>query len=211
MGFFAPQGLANAMRVATIKPFLSRGSLMFSFKHTMTISLGLLSAMAFAQTTKPGLWEISSKMDTSGNSEMAKQMAEAQKQMAAMPPAQRKMMEDMMAKQGMSMNMKGDGSTVIKVCITPEMANRPPVEQQKDCAYNFPARSGNTQRFSFQCTQPVSSGEGEITFKGTDDYDGKMKLTTTHQGKKETVNMNTSGRFLSSNCGTIKPMVPSKG
>jgi hypothetical protein len=171
----------------------------------------VLSLAAHAQSTKPGLWEISSKMDTSGNAEMAKQMAEAQKQMAAMPPAQRKMMEEMMAKQGMSMNMKGDGSTVIKVCITPEMANRPPVEQQKDCTYNFPARSGNIQRFSFQCTQPVSSGEGEITFKGPDDYDGKMKLTITNQGKKETVTMNTTGKFLSSNCGAIKPMPASKG
>jgi hypothetical protein len=189
-----------------------KGCSMISIKHVAILAAcGAMGLAAQAQSTKPGLWEISSKMDASGNSEMTKQMAEAQKQMAAMPPAQRKMMEEMMAKQGMSMNMKGDGSTVIKVCITPEVANRPPVEQQKDCTYNFPARSGNTQRFSFQCTQPVSTGEGEITFKGADDYDGKMKLTTTHQGKKETVNMTTAGRFLGSSCGAIKPMAVPKG
>ncbi len=173
--------------------------------------LGLAVVAAQAQTTQAGLWEISSKMELSGNSEMAKQVAEAQKQMAAMPPAQRKMMEDMMAKQGMNMSMKGDGSTVMKVCITPEMANRPPVEQQKDCTYQFPARSGNTQRFSFQCTKPVSSGEGEINFKGANDYIGNMKITTTDQGKKETVSMSTTGKFLGSNCGSIKPLPPGKG
>jgi hypothetical protein len=185
---------------------------MITFKQLSLAAIcGLLSLAAHAQSTKPGLWEVSSKLDSSSNPEMAKQMAEAQKQMAAMPPAQRKMMEEMMAKQGMNMSMKGDGSTVMKVCITPEMASRPPVEQQKDCTYNYPARSGNTQRFSFQCTKPVSSGEGEIIFKGADDYTGKMKINAERNGKKETMSMSTAGKFLGSSCGAIKPMAAPKG
>jgi hypothetical protein len=185
---------------------------MITFKQLSLAAIcSLFSLAAHAQTTKPGLWEVSTKMDSNGDSQMAKQMAEAQKQMAAMPPAQRKMMEDMMAKQGVSMSAKSDGSTVMKVCITPEMASRPPLEQQKDCTYNFPARIGNTQRFSFQCTKPMGSGEGEMTFKGADDYIGTMKINTERNGKKETMSMNTAGKFLSSNCGAIKPMVAPKG
>jgi hypothetical protein len=184
---------------------------MITPQNLVCIGALCLFSAAQAQSTKPGLWEITSKMESSSNPALDKQMAEAQKQMAAMPPAQRKMMEDMMAKQGMSMNFKGDGSTVVKVCITPEMANRPPVEQQKNCTYNYPVRSGSIQRFSFQCTQPVSSGEGEISFRGADDYTGKMKLTTTEKGKTETINMITAGKFLSSNCGAIKPMAAPKG
>jgi Protein of unknown function (DUF3617) len=199
---------------------LGDNDLLFTFEDIFMITLkqlclaaicSLFSLAALAQTTKPGLWEISSKLDSSSNPEMAKQMAEAQKQMASMPPAQRKMMEDMMAKQGVNMSMKADGSNVMKVCITPEMASRPPVEQQKDCAYNYPARIGNTQRFSFQCTKPVSSGEGEINFKGADDYIGTMKITTTDKGKKETMSMSTTGKFLGSSCGAIKPIAIPKG
>ncbi len=175
-------------------------------------SFAMLAALsAQAQSTKPGLWEVSSKMEAGGNAEMAKQMEQAQKQMAAMPPAQRKMMEDMMAKQGMNMSMQGDGSTLMKVCITPEMAHRPPVEQRKDCTYNFPARSGNTQRFSFQCTQPQGGGEGEITYKTADEYSGKMKINAERNGKKESMTFNTSGKFLSANCGAIKPLPMGKG
>jgi hypothetical protein len=172
---------------------------------------GLFSLAALAQTTKPGLWEISSKLEGGSKPEMAKLMEEAQKQMAAMPPEQRKMMQEMMAKQGMNMSIKSDGSTVVKVCISPEMANRPPIEQQKDCTYSAPSRSGNTQRVSYQCTQPVTSGEVEITFNGADEYAGKMRVTTTEKGKKETMNMSTTGKFLGSNCGAIKPMAVPKG
>jgi hypothetical protein len=185
---------------------------MITFKHlSLAAALSLLSLAALAQSSKPGLWEISSKVDGSSNPELTKQMAEAQKQMANMPPAQRKMMEEMMAKQGMNMSMKSDGNTVVKLCITPEMANRPPVAQQKNCTYSSPTRIGNTQRFSYQCTQPVSSGEGEITFKGADDYVGKMKITTTDKGRTETIFMSTAGKFLSSDCGAIKPLAPPKG
>jgi hypothetical protein len=185
---------------------------MIAFQRlSLALACCLLSCAASAQSTKTGLWEISSKLEGASKPEMSKLMAEAQKQMAALPPEQRKMMQDMMAKQGMNMSIKSDGSTVMKVCITPEMANRPPIEQQKDCTYNYPARSGNTQRFSFQCTLPPTSGEGEINFSGADDYAGKMKITTTEKGKKETFNMTTAGKFLSSNCGAIKPMTTPKG
>lgn len=181
-------------------------------RRFLSLSLFVLaSAAAQAQSTKPGLWEVSSKMDASSNSEMAKQMEQAQKQMAAMPPAQRKMMEDMLAKQGMNLSFGAGGVTTMKVCITPEMANRPAIEQQKDCTYNFSARSGNTQRMSFQCTKPASSGEGEITFKGADDYDGRMKMTSNEGGKKETMTMLTSGKFLSASCGNVKPFPIAKG
>lgn len=174
-------------------------------------AIGLLCFAAQAQSTKPGLWEVSSKMEAPANSELAKQMAEAQKQMANMPAAQRKMMEEMMAKQGVSVNFGAGGVTTVKVCMTADMAKLPPVEQQKDCSYQYPPRSGNSQRFSFQCKQPQSSGEGEIVFKGTDDYEGKMNITTTEKGKKETVSMRTTGKFLGSNCGAIKPIAQPKG
>jgi hypothetical protein len=171
----------------------------------------VLPVAAVAQsTTKPGLWEISSKMSSPTNPQLAKQMEEAQKQMAAMPPAQRKMMEDMMAKQGMSVSPAAGGATAVKVCITPEMASRPPVEQRQGCTYKF-AQSGSTHNFSFQCTNPPSDGEGQIVFANADSYSGKMRINSMQGGKKETMDMQTTGKFLGSSCGAIKPMaMPAK-
>ena len=48
------------------------------------LSLALAAPLAWAQSTKPGLWEIQHKMG--GSPEMDKAMAEMQKQLAAMPP-----------------------------------------------------------------------------------------------------------------------------
>lgn len=166
----------------------------------------LASSLAFAQsTTKPGLWEITSKMSSPTNPQLAKQMEEAQKAMASMPPAQRKMMEEMMAKQGVSMSPAAGGATAIKVCISPEMAARPPVEQRQGCTYKF-SQSGATHKFSFQCANPPGDGEGQIIFANADSYSGKMRINTMQGGKKETMDMQTTGQFLGANCGAIKPL-----
>jgi hypothetical protein len=185
----------------------------------LIISSISLNAHALKIDMKPGLWEHAFKFDKNSmgamggaqQDQMNKAMEEMKTQMANLPPEQRKMMEDMMAKQGMNMSFGAGGVTTIKVCITPEMANRPPLEQRDSCTYNFPARSGSTQRFSYQCSKPVSNGEGEIVFKGADDYDGKMKMTSTEGARKETITMLTTGKFLGANCGNVKPMAAPKG
>jgi hypothetical protein len=164
------------------------------------------SSLAFAQSsTKPGLWEVTSKMSSPTNPQMAKQMEEAQKMMASMPAAQRKQMEEMMAKQGVNMSFGAGGATTIKVCVSPEMASRPPMEQRQGCTYKF-SQSGATHNFSFQCANPPGDGEGQMTFANADSYTGKMRVNTMQGGKKETMDMQTTGKFLGANCGAIKPM-----
>ena len=159
---------------------------------------------AAAQSMKPGLWEINNKMST-GSGEMEKAMAEAQKQMASMPPEQRKMM----AKQGVNMSMNAGGGTTMKICMTKEMADRNEFathQQQGDCKHTSSPRMGNTLKYSFVCTKPPSSGEGQITFNGSDAYAMKMDMTSTVHGKPEKMSMNATGKFLSADCGNIKPI-----
>jgi hypothetical protein len=92
------------MRIANIKSF------------GLVVSGLFISSVALAQSnTKPSLWEITSKMSSPTNPQMAKQMEEAQKMMASMPPAQRKQMEEMMAKQGISMSPAAGGATAMKL------------------------------------------------------------------------------------------------
>lgn len=161
---------------------------------------------AGAQTIKPGLWEISSKM-AGGSVDMNMAMREAQKSIESMPPAQRKKMEEMMAKQGVSMGKPGGGFSA-KVCMTQEMIDRNQVARQEgNCKQTSSQRSGNTLNFSVVCTDPPSTGEGQVIFNGSEAFTTKMAIHTTRQGKPETMKLESSGKFLSPDCGSIKPPV----
>ncbi|MBA3592463.1 MAG: DUF3617 domain-containing protein [Pseudomonadota bacterium] len=181
---------------------------------TRAALLGALLACALpsmAQDTKPGLWEITQKMG--GSAEMDKAMAQMHQQMASMPPAQRKQMEDMMAKQGMSMGAGTGGGISVKVCLTKEMVERNEIaqpQQQGDCQSTTSARVGNTQKISFSCMQPPSSGEGQITYTSNEAYTMKMVTTTTVKGKPEKMTLDGAGKWLSADCGAIKLLAPPK-
>ena len=162
------------------------------------------SVPVFAQSTAPGLWQIENKMG--GNPELERAMAQMQAQMAAMPPAQRKQMEAMMGKNGMS--MASGGAMSLKVCITAEMAQRQqmPTQTQGDCTSKIDSRSGNTMKISFSCTNPVSSGEGIYTFESDKAYTMKMAFKTQEGGKTQNMTMNAKGQWLSADCGSVKPV-----
>ncbi|MDW5442563.1 DUF3617 domain-containing protein [Polaromonas sp. SM01] len=165
---------------------------------------------ALAQIMKPGLWEASNKLG--GSPEMDQAMAQMQQQMASMPPAQRKQMEDMMAKQGMSPGGASKGGMVTKMCITPEMADKQqlPIQQQGTCTTTSSDKSSTGMKLKFSCTNPPSSGEGQVTFTGDTAYTMSMKINTGGQGVPKSTTLHTSAKWLDSNCGAIKPMVVPK-
>ncbi len=181
------------------------------FRNSAVAALMLAGLPTMAQTLKPGLWEINNKMQT-GSGQLEKGMAEMQKQMAAMPPEQRKMMQDMMAKQGVSMGASAPGNMLVKICMTKEMVERNELpSQQGDCKTTTSPRIGNSMKMSFVCTQPPSSGEGSVVFISPEAYTSKMAMKTMVQGKPETMSMDGSGKWLSADCGAIKPIsVPRK-
>ena len=165
---------------------------------------------AAAQTMKPGLWEMSSKM-AGGSGEMERAMAESQKHMDAMPPAQRKKMEEMMAKQGISMGKPGGGMSA-KVCMTKEMIDRNEMTRQEgNCKQTSAQKTGNTLKFTVVCTEPPSTSEGQVTYISPEAYTTKMTINSTRQGKPQTMVMESSGKYLSTDCGTVKPItLPAK-
>ena len=165
------------------------------------------TTLAHAQSTKPGLWEMTQKMG--GNAEMDQAMAQMQKQMAGMSPAERKMMQDMMAKQGVAMPAPAaGGGMTVKMCITPEMAAKQelPVQTEGDCTTTVTSRSASVVKMNFVCKNPPSTGEGTYTFQGDSAYTMKMLMKTTHQGKPQNVTMDGQGNWLSANCGSVKPL-----
>ncbi|OYU45003.1 MAG: hypothetical protein CFE44_09810 [Burkholderiales bacterium PBB4] len=170
------------------------------------------AAAVSAQTMKPGLWEITTQMQ-SGGKDLGAAMAAMQKQMASMPPEQRKMMEDMMAKQGVQMSAAPGGGMGVKMCMTQEMVDRQQVAppQQGDCTHTASPRTGNTMKFSFKCSKPASSGQGEVTFSSPEAYSSKVQITAERGGAERMTEINSSGKWLGSNCGDIKPIqLPAK-
>ena len=174
--------------------------------QTLVVAAMLAAATfaASAQTMKPGLWEVNNKMQADGK--MGQDIAKSQQSMAKMPPEQRKMMEEMMAKQGVSVGKDGPGTMGAKVCVTKEMAERNEIPAQKDgCKQTTSPRSGNSMKISFTCTNPPSSGEGQITFVSPEAYTMTMSMNSMAQGKPQKMSMDTAGKWLSADCGAVKP------
>jgi hypothetical protein len=169
----------------------------------------LASVSAGAQTLKPGLWEMQHKVK--GDARMEQQMAEMRKQLSAMPPEQRQQMEAMMASRGMQMSPADGGGAAMRICITKEMAERNDIPTNRgECTTGPQQRSGNILKMSFTCTNPPSSGDTQVTFNGSESYTTATNVTSTVGGKPETMRMEGSGKWLSADCGGVKPMQSGK-
>ncbi|MDW5442557.1 DUF3617 domain-containing protein [Polaromonas sp. SM01] len=166
------------------------------------------AAPALAQTMKPGLWESTNKIG--GSPEMDKAMAQMQQQMASMPPAQRKQMEDMMDRQGMRMGGTSNGGVAMKMCITKEMIerNQLPLQQQGNCSTTISDKTSSGMKVRFTCTNPPSSGEGVYTFQGDNAYAMTMNITSIIKGVQTNTSIAAAGSWLGSDCGTVKPLSP---
>lgn len=180
-----------------------------TFKPAAAVALAVVALSVQAQTFKPGLWESTSKMG--GSPEIEQAMAKMQQQMASMPPEQRKMMEEMMSKQGVTLGASGSGM-VAKVCVTKEMAERGdmPTQQQGDCTTTTSDKTSRGMTMKFSCTNPPSNGEGQLTFAGDSAYTTKMKINSTAQGAPKTITVDSSAKWLGSDCGNVKPLVMPK-
>ena len=113
-------------------------------------ALGLACAAALAQSPprlQPGLWEHRIQM-SSQSGEMEAAMKNAQAAMANMPAEQRKMMEQMMAKQGVAFDASGQS---MRMCMTPEDVARDEIPAAQEGCTQTATRSGNTWTVSFRC------------------------------------------------------------
>ena len=160
-----------------------------------------------AQSMKPGLWEITHNTKGGVGGQAADAQAKMQREMANMSPEQKKMMQEMMAKHGMQPG--GGGGMSVKTCMTKEMIDRNEVPSQKgDCQTTKQQKTGNTMKFTVVCNNPPSTGEGQVTFLSPEAYTMKMAMQSKVDGKPQSMNMEASGKWLSADCGSIKPPAP---
>ena len=101
---------------------------------TLTVESGPLEGQSFSFDTHAVL----------GRGQMDAQLAQMQQQLASMPPEPRKMVEDMMARQGAGM---GGKPNPVRLCNSPEQAERSEVAQHDgNCRQEVLHRSGSTLR-----------------------------------------------------------------
>ena len=175
------------------------------------IALTPASAQQPLQKIRPGLWEHSMSMKSqSGQIEGA--MAMAQKAMAALSPDQRKQMEQMMAAKGIQLGKDGNGAQnqTVKACITPAQAAMDELPQQAGCTQQVDRVDTSTLKIAFQCKgnarTPPTSGEGTVQLQGPEAYTGQFRIKTAISGKPEQIDMAQSGKWLSDQCASNKPV-----
>jgi hypothetical protein len=167
------------------------------------------SAPAFGQKLAPGLWEMTMQMP--GGPDLGAAMAQMQEQLAKMPPEQRKQIEAMLAQQGVGSPAVKPGAApgqpaALRVCISKEAAARGDIpDPEGRCRQDNLRRSGNKVNFDFSCTNPPATGSGEYVFTGDRAYTGRMLMNTERGGKKMSAEMQLSGKFVSADCGDVKP------
>jgi hypothetical protein len=175
-------------------------------------AIALACACAFAalpagaQSMKPGLWSLSNTM-TSSDPQMAQAMSAVQQHMASMSPEQRQQMQNMMQQHGVQLDVGAGGALQTKLCMTREMAERKefPV-QQGDCKQSYTQQSATRGHVAFTCTTPKVSGEGDVIADSDTSYRARMKIRSEEQGRNQNVDMDVTGKWLSADCGNIRPM-----
>lgn len=177
---------------------------------SMSILLASSGAAQAQNAIKPGLWETRIIQMTVDGQDMAAQMKAAQEQMrqamASMPAEQRKKMESMFSSQGA-------GSMTQQICISPEMASRDsavvPRQQRAECGEPKITKSGNRTSFEVTCKHADGSqtvSKGETQFAG-DQMNTKVESVMTEKGgARRTSKTETQMKFVSSNCGSVKPV-----
>jgi len=178
-----------------------------SVVRSVAIAAALAAALpAVAASIKPGLWEMTSKIPSADPAAM-QAMAQAQQQMAALPPEQRRAIDEALAKQGVSLALAEGGGIKMKFCITPEQAANPtmPHGQPGDCSSTRTPIPGGLA-VQFTCRNPASRGNGQVIFDGDSGFSMRMAVDSQVAGKAQHMTTESTGRWLARDCGSAQPV-----
>ena len=158
-----------------------------------TLSALLFAGLSNASPMKPGLWEMSMSAD----------------QMPPMPKLTPEQMAQM-RKAGVEPPNVQDGHYLVKVCVTKEMAasERPPVHRSESgCQTRNFQHSGTDYSLEEVCDGPYRKGTAFIkgTFNGSESISTVYDFKGTQRGQPVNEHHEVTGRFLSADCGSVKP------
>ncbi len=149
---------------------------------------------------KPGLWEIQHKTLIDGQA-----LPDMNKMLEQVPPEMREQVQAMLAKNGAGMTEKG-----LTICITPEqVANQQYGNDPKSkCQMTDMKHEGNVTHMKMQCSKPKGEGETTVTRLSPESWISVSRMTMEEQGAPHIMNSESTAKWLSANCGDVKPAVP---
>lgn len=178
-------------------------------RHRLLVAcaIALPGAAALAQQPhiRPGLWEETVNVK-SDNAQMNAAMEQMKQRMAAMTPEQRAAMEKAMAGHGMG---GGSGNT-IRVCVTKEQIARGfRPEEKGHCSRTNISTSGNVTKFDFACQSERGggiTGHGVYTELGDTAFTVSTSADMTNPKMTMHIQNDMTGKFVSTDCGDVKPV-----
>ncbi|MCC5878371.1 MAG: DUF3617 domain-containing protein [Idiomarina sp.] len=151
----------------------------------------------FEVDLRPGLWQHSFTMK-SESGQMEQAIEEALRQLEQLPQSQRRMVEEMMASQGINLGLAGSS---VEVCITDEQLREGTLPQQEGCEQTVTQEDDDTYFFEFQCAgDPPYSGSGHLTRIDREHYTGTAEFTTRMGGNPERITMHQEGQWIAEEC-----------
>lgn len=168
-----------------------------------TGALTLLASQAAAQSAppiKPGLWEV--QMEREGGPKPPDMSAHLKN----MPPEQRARMEAMMKERGVDMS---GGMNKLKVCLDKDSLDQGRWHGEHDNHCQTDMHSSGTSKWTWHavCGAPTHTvTDGEATFTNAENYVVKSTTTMTMQGQPQTIKSTIRSKWLSAQCGDIKPV-----
>lgn len=161
----------------------------------LILCLSWLPMLASAEQIRPGLWEFTGNMQS--DDQAMPDMQQMLDQLKSMPPEQRQMMEQMMAKQGVKL-----GGAGVQLCLSEEQAKArdvPLADPNSGCTHEITERSEDVMKFRFTC--PDGQGEGETRFDSDTAFSTQLKGV--YSGRQS--NMHSQARWLGADCGGLLP------
>jgi hypothetical protein len=166
--------------------------------------IAVVAIGATAQTApkiKPGLWQV--HMEQERNGQKVPSASEKMKDhMKNLPPEQRKQFEEMMKQRGIDPN----ATDTVKLCYSQKMVDRGAWTGQSGCKTDVTNHSATSWKWHSACSDLGYEGQGEATFSDADNFTVKSSGVSTAGGKTIQVNSTRTGKWLSADCGGVKPM-----
>lgn len=159
---------------------------------------------------KPGLWENTTTSRMSGVQMPANMPQISPEQLAKMPPDMRARVESMMK--------GGPGAPqthTTKFCYTSAELSKPMFSSfDKSCSYKLTNSFSGGQAIHVECAQGNTKTSGDLNLKRVDSehLTGDMLMKTTGDsstngsvGQNMTIQISFTNKFISSDCGDVKP------
>jgi hypothetical protein len=189
------------------------------------LQLGIILLLAVPSTliaqsaplpVKPGLWEMSTSVSRA-NAPQPALPPDAEAKIAALPPAQQAQVRAMMAGGAGPGGAAKPMATTRQTCITGQMSmdsllNQAQQSPGMQCTYSNRVQTATGASFDTSCTGQTGSAQGHTQFHATD---AEHMTSTTHMtvtssargsSSSSTMDITTTGRFVSADCGDVKPM-----